>query len=411
MCQSRINETWIRWLDRRPVNQEILDQLTIDLTVDEKSKQRLMDDLDIHRQLQALASIPEDDFSFVDRMLVRFETDVSVNAINTGETASSLAERSVVAASSERVVGPGIPVELDRPFPLVSVDRVNRKAPKKQKSSFRFSSVHGLALVIPLMAALLFAAFELGKQTARDPGPLPSQQNKPADRLTNVPRAIDQQRPTATIDENNQSSETNQRTDWVDTNPPDKDTILDDKHDVTVQGIVKIESVDDQVKGIDHESTSGRNDSTFATIQDRADAVWTLRPATYPRLEKQTLKLLSGQTVIEFDVGGVITVTGPANLVVDLLSNGSPPFLPPEQQFQTPEMEAMKEKIRKLMEEMGSPGFSFPENGFQGRFSFSFEGNDAEFQMKNANAEDRESLIGSMSDLVDELRKQGPAEK
>ncbi|MGI9515468.1 MAG: hypothetical protein ACR2NP_00350, partial [Pirellulaceae bacterium] len=74
MNQAELNNTWTRWLDDRPVRSDAIDRLIEELEDNEMMLQQLLGDLDTHRQLLAAGKVDLEDFEFVGRMLVRYET-------------------------------------------------------------------------------------------------------------------------------------------------------------------------------------------------------------------------------------------------------------------------------------------------------------------------------------------------
>lgn len=307
MSQAEITQTWIRWLDNRPVNHEAADRLVAIADQNESVANQMLQDLDLHRQLRALGHIQQDDFSFVGQLLVRFESEM-VTMIRPEDLGDERVTEVAVVA----------PIVDESDFAIdIKARPAGLPVPSTGDTSTgsRRQAIWAAALCLPLLVALLFTSYQMGRHSVVSHPVDPAQKtgNDGQAKLTRTapdlsapvenPNAPDVPTPKP-------EKSRNQGPKQPETNPqrPGRAMV---QHPSRFQPDA---SPDQPLPELPEKPGAA---PAFATIQNAENAVWKTTPDSYPRIGLATLELLSGKAVIEFDTGGAITLQGPAQLVVD----------------------------------------------------------------------------------------------
>ena len=308
------NKTWVRWLEGRKLERAEAAALAKEMEADETLAKQLWSDLDVHRQLEAAQKLEADDFTFVGRMMARFEVEKAHRFDSTGvpqsesvlSTEPPLADMQTLPREAPPVVGMPKQNYPNQAEDDLRISATQSSKPRTKKTTMR---ILVLAACFLLMASMVWLAYETGRRN----GPA-SVAGKQDDAATDSPRAVtgNDELPVLPGLQSADDGLVNQGS-------------PDDNEHVSTEGTVEPRSGADQIAIKEPaQSTETLNEqaeltvapTTFAKIIDSQAATWSKRPKEWPRIGDQQLELQSGTATFELDQGGEFTVTGPAKFSV-----------------------------------------------------------------------------------------------
>ena len=319
MDQSKLTKTWIRWLAGRKIEEVDAQALANEMITRPEVAQTLMEDLSLHRQLKAMQTLEQDDFSFVGQAVARFETAQQ----NFGELGGSVTEQEFES---------GIEVQRDLLLentlieaPPLQVNSLNqnskpasrvpdRQAPQTRRTPRSMVRWLALATCILLMGSIVWFAYEMGRRA----GPNPSANNATSETVqpNPAPQSREQQ---ATPSETNNESADPLMNGLAGNATPDEDR--DNNQKQGNQTGVPQTHPKKQNQNLKPPSALAqlpeKAATTFAEVTQDQDAVWVKQPADWPRLGTQFIELESGTVTVELDRGGEFTIQGPARFSIN----------------------------------------------------------------------------------------------
>ncbi len=320
MDPKRRNKAWIRWLEGRNLEHTEVTELTHEMEAKETLAGQLWSDLDIHRQLKAAQKLEADDFTFVGRMMARFEVE------RTPQLDSTPVPESESLFSSDAPVLDLEAMSIEAPPQALTVGLPERNREHEDQGTFRISAVQSsrpgakkttirmfaLAACFLLMASMLWFAYEMGRSN----GPAPvagKQSDTPADISTEVVGKDEIPTPPDLKPLGDDLANRDGRS------AADANKII--SPDKAVEPSVPADAIANQkpvetLKTLNEQPGLKVAPNTFAKIIEAQTATWAKRPKDWPRVSDQPLELQSGTVTFELDQGGEFTVTGPAQFSI-----------------------------------------------------------------------------------------------
>lgn len=315
MNRAELNTTWLRWLDGRAVDEDIANEMIAALDTDRELLDLYLTDLEMHRQLQAMARVDAGDLAFVGRSVAHYEASLDELFASPSAPGKPVNTDQIPEADVTSRTFPLTPPREGLP-PVIKVDLSQDHSGHSARSSLpsagnrtRRRSWLALALCIPLLVAMVITAFEMGKQSARrtDPNPGSTVEADHGDESTSP---ADSPETKGNIDRDPAAALANSAEPGA-AEPPAQDQPMPDADGQQIP-----ESGAERIAGDLKQPPRPERDTTFAKVIDAEDAVWSVEPVTFPRLGSQSLELVSGEAQIEWDEGGAMRVTGPAVLTI-----------------------------------------------------------------------------------------------
>lgn len=319
MDQSKLTKTWIRWLAGRKIEDADAQTLAHEMTARPEVAQALLEDLSLHRQLKAMQTLEQDEFSFVGQAVARFEMAQPnlhefAESEPDHELTSDLETQVNVLPVSGVVEAPPRQIHAANPAlntVLGNADRGPRQTGRPSRSVVKWLA---LATCLMLMGSIVWIAYEMGRRSGQNPSA-----NKAASQ-PNEPKTTDPspQRKAAPAEPK------------IETGLPAKDALADNQtSDQKPNGNPRQSDNDfDPQANPDERNPNLKPPSTlveipkkaattFAQVTKHKDDVWVEKPQGWPRLGPQFIELESGTVTVELDRGGEFTIQGPARFSVN----------------------------------------------------------------------------------------------